>query len=153
MKKVFEAEGVFIEDQSTMYYMPYALEGRKGVDRVVNHAWRDTYLLQRFREAVQGKRVKVIVWDLDDDVKIKREMRRPDFVIRDFDKGKLILPDGQYWTVVSKVVIRLNDGRSIEVVNNDYTKVIIKGENYKSPKVRLVDSDGEVAYLIMESEE
>jgi len=77
-------------------------------------------------------------------------MRRQPVVIRDYG-DKLIVPYEDYFTVVDKVVIILDDNRKIEIVNGGITKVKLMDKSKKSPDVKLI-SDGNIVHLFFKNE-
>lgn len=63
---IFDRAGVFIKDNSTTYYMVSKVDGKGGVEPVINHAYKETDLMYMLKEAIKGKRVRVVVEVLED---------------------------------------------------------------------------------------
>ncbi|WP_297534481.1 hypothetical protein [Thermococcus sp.] len=59
MKELFSAEGVFVE------YREKAVEIRPG-DRLVHRVEEPTELWWKLKEAVKGKRVRIIVYEVEE---------------------------------------------------------------------------------------
>jgi len=144
MRKIFEYEGVLIEDDSSYYYMPMAIDGKKDVMKVKNRAYKETYDFWRFKEKIKGKKVRVVVFELDEE---ENKTVRGDFAVRQYGKDLLAFMDGQYVTTTNIVNIDVGDVK-VTIQNNDgQVKVVFKRKGKKVyPKICYGD-DGAVAYV------
>lgn len=141
MRKIFESSGVFIEDTGRIYHLP---EGEK-IREYKGKSIKETYLMCKLKEAIKGKRVRIIVFEEEDEVSMNGNPSNR-YVIRDLGQDLLLVLLDRYYTAVPYVQIDIGGGKVIDIYNDGMTKVVLRRKDNQKIKV-VTESFGDYVFV------